>query len=103
MEQSESYRLVIADDHPLFRGALRESISGLLERVVSNLVANALRHSPVGAPPLVTGSGIGDRVELRVIDRGPGIPVADFDRVFAPFQRLGSADRGERRRRSRCR
>src|SRR5882724_2545167 len=29
----QSYRLVIADDHPLFRGALRESISGLLERV----------------------------------------------------------------------
>ena len=33
MEQPEQYRLVIADDHPLFRGALRESISGLLERV----------------------------------------------------------------------
>jgi len=33
VEQPEQYRLVIADDHPLFRGALRESISGLLERV----------------------------------------------------------------------
>ena len=33
MEQPEQYRLVIADDHPLFRGAMREAISGLLEKV----------------------------------------------------------------------
>jgi DNA-binding NarL/FixJ family response regulator len=33
VEQTEQYRLVIADDHPLFRGALREAISGLLEKV----------------------------------------------------------------------
>ena len=33
VQSMESYRLVIADDHPLFRGALRESISGLLEKV----------------------------------------------------------------------
>jgi DNA-binding NarL/FixJ family response regulator len=33
VEQLEKYRLVIADDHPLFRGALREAISGLLEQV----------------------------------------------------------------------
>ena len=33
MEQTEQYRLLIADDHPLFRGALREAISGLLEKV----------------------------------------------------------------------
>ena len=31
-------------------------------------------------------------MELRVIDRGPGIPPADLDRVFAPFQRLGDTD-----------
>ena len=33
MEQQEQYRLVIADDHPLFRGAMREAISGLLKQV----------------------------------------------------------------------
>jgi len=33
VEQQEKYRLVIADDHPLFRGAMREAISGLLEKV----------------------------------------------------------------------
>jgi two-component system sensor histidine kinase KdpD len=31
-------------------------------------------------------------VEIRVVDRGPGIPAAERDRVFAPFQRLGDTD-----------
>ena len=65
---------------------------GLLERVIANLVGNAIRFSPPGRPPVVTGSSLGDRVELRVIDRGPGIPPTDLDRVFAPFQRLGDTD-----------
>lgn len=65
---------------------------GLLERVIANLVGNALRYSPPGNPPVVTGSFLGDRVELRVIDRGPGIPPTELDRVFAPFQRLGDTD-----------
>jgi two-component system sensor histidine kinase KdpD len=41
---------------------------------------------------VVTGSSLGERVELRVIDRGPGIPPAEIDKVFAPFQRLGDTD-----------
>jgi two-component system sensor histidine kinase KdpD len=65
---------------------------GLLERVLANLVANAVRFSPSDQPALVTGSALGDRVELRVIDRGPGIPAEERDRVFAPFQRLGDTD-----------
>lgn len=63
----------------------------LVRRVVANLVSNALRHSPDTAPAL-TASALGDVVELRVVDRGPGIPEADRERVFAPFQRLGDAD-----------
>jgi two-component system sensor histidine kinase KdpD len=66
--------------------------TGLLERVLANVVANAQRYSPVGNPPLLTASRLGDRVEVRVVDRGPGIPVADRDRVFLPFQRLGDTD-----------
>jgi two-component system, OmpR family, sensor histidine kinase KdpD len=64
----------------------------LLERVLANLLGNAVRHSPAGRPPLVTGSALGAVVELRVVDRGPGIPAADRDRVFAAFQRLGDTD-----------
>jgi two-component system, OmpR family, sensor histidine kinase KdpD len=66
--------------------------AGLLERVIANLVGNAVRYSPPGSPPVVTGSSLGDRVELRIIDRGPGIPAPELDRVFAPFQRLGDTD-----------
>ena len=54
----------------------------ILERVIANLTANALRYSPAGSPPLLTASALGDRVELRVVDRGPGIPEADRDRMF---------------------
>ena len=66
--------------------------AGLLERVLANLVTNAQRFSPTAHPPLITASKLGDRIEIRVVDRGPGIPEADRDRVFLPFQRLGDTD-----------
>jgi two-component system sensor histidine kinase KdpD len=64
----------------------------ILERVIANLTANALRYSPAGSPPLLTASALADRVELRIVDRGPGIPESDRDRIFVPFQRLGDTD-----------
>ncbi len=64
----------------------------ILERVVVNLSENALRYSPAGKAPLLTASSLGDRVELRVVDRGPGIPEDDRERMFVPFQRLGDTD-----------
>jgi two-component system, OmpR family, sensor histidine kinase KdpD len=64
----------------------------ILERVIVNLTENALRYSPAGQPPLLGASSLGDRVELRVVDRGPGIPEKDRDRMFVPFQRLGDTD-----------
>ncbi len=64
----------------------------ILERVIVNLTGNALRYSPEGLPPLLAASALGDQVELRVVDRGPGIPEADRDRMFVPFQRLGDTD-----------
>jgi two-component system, OmpR family, sensor histidine kinase KdpD len=67
---------------------------GLLERVVANLVSNAVRHAPSG-PVAVTAGALGDRLELRVVDRGPGVPLADRERVFAPFQRLGDTPSGQ--------
>jgi len=66
----------------------------LLERVLANLIANAVRHTPAGTPVLLTASAHGDRVELRVIDRGKGLPPEDRDRIFQPFQRLGDTDNG---------
>ena len=64
----------------------------LLERVLANVITNALRHNAPGAPVLVTASHHADLVEVRVIDRGPGIAPEDRDRVFLPFQRLGDTD-----------
>ncbi len=64
----------------------------ILERVIVNLTSNALRYSPADRPPLLAASVLGDRVELRVVDRGPGIPPSDRDRIFVPFQRLGDTD-----------
>lgn len=58
----------------------------LLERVVANLVENAVRYG-AGSPVRVAASTHGDTVEIRVIDHGPGIAEADREAVFAPFQR----------------
>jgi two-component system, OmpR family, sensor histidine kinase KdpD len=63
----------------------------IMERVVANLTANALRYSPSGSPPWLTASVRGGKVILRVVDHGPGVPQADRDRIFAAFQRLGDA------------
>jgi two-component system sensor histidine kinase KdpD len=65
--------------------------AGLLERVVANVVQNALRYAPPDAPVLVAGSAHRDRVQLRVIDRGPGIDPAQAEDVFKPFQRTDDA------------
>jgi two-component system sensor histidine kinase KdpD len=64
----------------------------ILERVIVNLTQNALRYSPADTPPLLAASSLDDRVELRVVDRGPGIPRSHHDRMFVPFQRLGDTD-----------
>jgi two-component system sensor histidine kinase KdpD len=65
---------------------------GILERVIANLTANALRYAPADMPPVLTGSALHDRVELRIIDHGPGIPAEHRNQMFAPFQRLGDTD-----------
>ena len=66
--------------------------AALLQRAVVNLLTNAIRFSPDGSPPALATSQFGDRVQLRVIDRGPGIPDDKRDDVFVPFQRLGDLD-----------
>ncbi|MGI5239479.1 sensor histidine kinase [Dactylosporangium sp. CA-139066] len=74
----------VPDDLPL-----AHADPGLLERVVANLVANALAAAP---RVRITGERAGDRVRLVVADNGPGVPPADRPGLFEPFQRRG--DRG---------
>ncbi|MFD0688931.1 sensor histidine kinase [Actinomadura fibrosa] len=71
--------------------------AGLLERALANVIENAVRHGAgrvlVTASELPAGTGPG-RVEVRVVDRGPGVPGGAKERMFAPFQRLGDAPGG---------
>jgi two-component system sensor histidine kinase KdpD len=77
-------RVLIPDELPELRAD-----AALLERVLVNLLGNALRYSPPGEPPRISASAHGERVEIRVIDSGPGIPTQQREQVFQPFQRLG--------------
>ncbi|MEW2128341.1 sensor histidine kinase KdpD [Streptomyces sp. NPDC007259] len=67
---------------------------GLLERAVANIVENAVKYSPDGDRVTVAASALGARVELRVTDRGRGVPDEGKERIFEPFQRYGDAPRG---------
>lgn len=74
--------VAVPDDLPLV-----QADPGLLERVVANLVNNAVHATPDG-PVTLRAERSGEQVLLKIIDRGTGIPPADRERVFAPFQRL---------------
>jgi two-component system sensor histidine kinase KdpD len=67
----------------------------LLERVVANLVENALTWSPEANSVRVSAGEVAGRIDLRISDRGPGIPADARDSVFLPFQRLGDSPDGE--------
>lgn len=66
---------------------------GLIERVLENLLDNALRHTPEGGSVTLSHATNGPRVEVRVSDTGCGIPSADLPRVFERFyQRATDSD-----------
>lgn len=68
--------------------------TGLAERVVANLVDNALRHSGRGMNVLVTAGARSGDVVISVVDTGPGVPAGQRDALFAPYQRLGDRSTG---------
>jgi len=78
----------IPDDLPLI-----DTDAGLLERVIANITANAVRYSPDDRHVRLLAGEVtderGHRVQLRIVDHGPGVPLPDRDMMFAPFQRLG--------------
>jgi two-component system, OmpR family, sensor histidine kinase KdpD len=67
---------------------------GLLERAFANVMANAQAASPRGLAVRVQAGVAGDRVEVRVIDQGPGVPAELREYIFRPFQRHGDAPGG---------
>ncbi|HEY9311491.1 sensor histidine kinase KdpD [Williamsia sp.] len=69
--------------------------AGLLERVLANLIDNALRHSGDATPVQVRGRLTADdppRCSISVVDHGPGVPVDARPKMFSAFQRLGDHD-----------
>lgn len=83
----------IPDDLPLI-----DTDAGLLERALANVIANAVRHSPADRPVRLLAGAVpgpeGERVQIRVVDYGPGVPEADRETMFRPFQRLGDVPGG---------
>ncbi len=75
--------------------------SAQLERALVNVLENARRHSG-GHPVSVRAravrplAGAGGKLIVRIVDRGPGIPPAQLERVFEPFYRAGTAQTGHR-------
>jgi signal transduction histidine kinase len=60
-----------------------------LQRVLFNLIQNAIRHTPADGSVTVAAEARGERVEIEVADTGEGVAVPDRDRVFEPFFRGG--------------
>jgi two-component system sensor histidine kinase KdpD len=67
----------------------------LLDRVLANVLENALRHSPGRQEVVVSGSVIGTRMQIRVVDRGIGVPDRSKEEIFAAFRRLEDSGRGD--------
>ena len=68
--------------------------AALLERAIANVVENAIAWSPPAATVRVEACVAQERVDLHVVDRGPGIPSSQREDVFRPFQRLGDRSNG---------
>ena len=64
----------------------------LLQRVLVNVLSNAVRHAPPGTRIRVESRRDRDTGQLCVIDHGTGVPEAARDDMFTPFQRLGDRD-----------
>jgi K+-sensing histidine kinase KdpD len=70
---------------------------GLAERVLANVLENALRHGGAGEITVHGRVGAGGDVVCEVVDHGPGVPVRDWGTVFVPFSgRGGTASLGDR-------
>lgn len=78
---ADAVRLTVDRDLPLVRADAAQ-----LERAFANLLENAVRHGG-GHPVSVRARDVGRRLLVRIVDRGPGIPRSELERVFAPFYR----------------
>ncbi len=78
-------QLTIAENLPLV-----SCDYGQVDQIVTNLLENATRHTAAGTPIEVRLSADAEVARLEVIDHGPGIPAAERERLFQPFERGGT-------------
>jgi two-component system sensor histidine kinase KdpD len=84
--EGPAVRVAMDPDLPLI-----EADGAQIERAFANLVDNARRHSG-GTEVLVRARASAGRVLVRVVDRGPGIPSRELERIFEPFYRREDQD-----------
>ncbi|HEV2812188.1 MAG TPA: ATP-binding protein [Solirubrobacteraceae bacterium] len=83
-------KLSLDADLPLVRADAAQ-----LERAFANLLENSARHA-AGHPVSVRARAFGNRLVVRIVDRGPGIPPSQLERVFEPFHRVEDDGTGHR-------
>ncbi len=83
VEDEKRFNVDLEPELPLVRGDL-----ALLVQVLVNLLENAARYAASGGSVELTASRVPEGVALRVVDHGPGIPLAERARVFEKFYRL---------------
>jgi two-component system sensor histidine kinase KdpD len=79
------FKLSLDPDLPLLRGD-----PGQLERGFANVLENAARHAR-DKPVSVRARAVGERIRIRIVDQGPGIPRSEHQRIFMPFYRSPDA------------
>ncbi len=79
----EAVTIDVPEDLPLVRAD-----PGLLERVMANLLENAVRHGG-GGPVEVMATAGEMSARIKIVDHGPGVPEEQRERLFQPFERLG--------------
>jgi two-component system, OmpR family, sensor histidine kinase KdpD len=85
----QRYELDIPPDTP----ALDLDVT-MLEQILLNLLENAVRFSPEGSVISILARGVGDDVELRIVDHGPGVPDGEHELIFEEFHRAGTRTEG---------
>ena len=90
---AEAYAPPAEDAHHKLESSIADGVTltgdrQLLAQMVSNLVENALTHTPSGCAVRLALRKAGSRIEIEVADNGPGIPEGERDKVFDRFYRL---------------
>ena len=92
----EMYGPVAEDEHHVLQHDIQKDVrirgdGELLTQMFSNLIENAIRHTPPGTRILIRLAVSGNTVAASVEDNGPGIPLGEYDKVFRRFYRLTSS------------